>query len=142
MNPKDAIPDFVIPLARAVTGWNTLRGVALCGSRIDASIAANTVPGVRARLLHDIFFARQGVEDDDVNVACLSVKVIGSAPLQAMETFLTADFQGHSTPPTSPGKNAGVRDREKPVMRGSFEMRTRSWRCVLEREWESHMGLG
>jgi ribose 5-phosphate isomerase B len=28
------------------------RGVALCGSGVGASIAANKVPGVRARLIH------------------------------------------------------------------------------------------
>jgi ribose 5-phosphate isomerase RpiB len=38
--------------------------VALCGSGVGASIAANKVAGVRAGLIHDVFSAHQGVEDD------------------------------------------------------------------------------
>ena len=39
--------------------------------------------------------ARQGVEDDDMNVICLGGKVIGAAlALELIETFLTAHFSG------------------------------------------------
>ena len=55
------------------------RGVAICGSGVGASVAANKVPGVRAGLIHEVFSAHQGVEDDDMNVICLGGKVIGSA---------------------------------------------------------------
>jgi ribose 5-phosphate isomerase B len=79
LNPGDDYPDFIIPMARAVASEDIQRGVALCGSGIGASIAANKVPGVRAGLIHDEFSAHQGVEDDDMNVACLGGKVIGSA---------------------------------------------------------------
>jgi hypothetical protein len=47
--------------------------VALCGSGVGASIAANKVPGVRAGLIHDVFSAHQGAEDDDMNVWCSEV---------------------------------------------------------------------
>ncbi|MEO7056878.1 MAG: RpiB/LacA/LacB family sugar-phosphate isomerase [Caldimonas sp.] len=92
-DPDDDYPDFIVPLARAVAAKQVERGVALCGSGIGASIAANKVAGVRAGLIHDSFSARQGVEDDDVNVFCLGGKVIGSAlALELIETFLTARF--------------------------------------------------
>lgn len=45
---QDDYPDFAIPLARSVAVGNVKRGIALCGSGIGASIAANKVPGVRA----------------------------------------------------------------------------------------------
>jgi ribose 5-phosphate isomerase B len=91
--PDDDYPDFIIPLARAVAAREVERGVALCGSGIGASIAANKVAGVRAGLVHDVFSARQGVEDDDMNVFCLGGKVIGSAlALELIKTFLTARF--------------------------------------------------
>jgi ribose 5-phosphate isomerase B len=48
----DDYPDFIIPLARAVAAKEVERGVALCGSGIGASIAANKVSGVRAGLIH------------------------------------------------------------------------------------------
>jgi ribose 5-phosphate isomerase B len=95
LNPEDDYPDFVIPLARAVAAGNVERGVALCGSGVGASIAANKVPGVRAGLIHDVFSAHQGVEDDDMNVFCLGGKVIGSElAWELIETFLAAHFSG------------------------------------------------
>jgi len=93
LNPADDYPDFIIPLARAVSAGDVERGIALCGSGVGASIAANKVPGVRAGLIHDVFSAHQGVEDDDMNVFCLGGKVIGSAlAWELVETFLAAHF--------------------------------------------------
>jgi ribose 5-phosphate isomerase B len=93
--PGDDYPDFVIPLARAAAAGQVERGVALCGSGVGASIAANKVAGVRAGLIHDVFSAHQGVEDDDMNVFCLGGKVIGSAlAWELIETFLKARFSG------------------------------------------------
>jgi len=94
-NPLDDYPDFVIPLAGAVAAGEVNRGVALCGSSVGASIAANKVPGARAGLIHDVFSARQGVEDDDMNVFCLGGKVIGPAlAWELIRTFLSAQFSG------------------------------------------------
>jgi ribose 5-phosphate isomerase B len=91
----DDYPDFIIPLARAVAAAQVERGLALCGSGVGASVAANKVPGVRAGLIHDVFSAHQGVEDDDMNVLCLGGKVIGSGlALELIETFLHAHFSG------------------------------------------------
>jgi ribose 5-phosphate isomerase B len=95
LDPGDDYPDFIIPLARAVASADVERGVALCGSGVGASIAANKVAGVRAGLIHDVFSARQGVEDDDMNVFCLGGRVIGDAlAWELVETFLAAHFSG------------------------------------------------
>src|SRR5262249_28759406 len=71
LNPQDDYPDFVTPLAEAVAAGKVERGVAICGSGVGASVAANKVPGVRAGLVHDHFSARQGVEDDHMNILCM-----------------------------------------------------------------------
>jgi ribose 5-phosphate isomerase B len=95
MDPEDDYPDFIIPLARAVAAGEADRGVALCGSGVGASVAANKVPGVRAGLIHDVFSAHQGVQDDNMNVFCLGGQVIGPAlAWELIETFLTARFSG------------------------------------------------
>jgi ribose 5-phosphate isomerase B len=95
VDPKDDYPDFVIPMARAVSTGDVERGVAICGSGVGASICANKVIGVRAGLIHDVFSAHQGVEDDDMNVFCLGGKVIGSAlAWELLKTFLAARFTG------------------------------------------------
>ena len=94
-SPGDDYPDYVIPLARAVAAGTVDRGIALCGSGVGASICANKVAGVRAGLIHDVFSAHQGVEDDDMNVFCLGGNVIGaSLAWELLETFLDAHFSG------------------------------------------------
>jgi transaldolase len=97
LNSDDDYPNFIIPLAEAVASGAVERGIAPCGSGIGASIAANKVPGVRAGLIHDVFSAHQGVEDDEMNVFCLGGKVIGSAlAWELVEAFLGAHFSGAS----------------------------------------------
>jgi ribose 5-phosphate isomerase B len=69
--------------------------MAICGSGVGACIAANKVPGVRACLIHECFSARQGVEDDDMNVICLGGQVVGKAlAWELVRTFLQARFSG------------------------------------------------
>jgi ribose 5-phosphate isomerase B len=79
LNPEDDYPDFVIPLARAVALGEVERGIAICGSGVGASFAANKVAGVRAALIHESFSAHQGVEDDAMNLLCLGGRAIGFA---------------------------------------------------------------
>ena len=89
----DDYPDYVIPLAQAVAAGTVDRGVAVCGSGVGASVCANKVRGVRAALIHDHFSARQGVEDDDLNLLCLGGRVVGPAVAwDVVETFLAAAF--------------------------------------------------
>jgi len=112
LDPTDDYPDFVIPLARAVAAGEIERGVALCGSGVGASVAANKVAGVRAGLIHDVFSARQGVEDDDMNVVCLGGNVIGSAPaVELIATFLAARFSGAERHQRRLGKVAALENR-------------------------------
>ena len=95
MNDEDDYPDFVMPLARAVAINELQRGIAICGSGVGASIAANKVAGVRAALIQDHFSAHQGVEDDNMNLICLGGRVIGFASAQEIIlTFLKAKFSG------------------------------------------------
>ena len=95
LSPGDDYPDYIIPMARAVSAGKVDRGLALCGSGVGASIAANKVAGVRAGLIHDVFSAHQGVEDDDMNVFSLGGQVIGPAlAWELIETFLKARFSG------------------------------------------------
>jgi ribose 5-phosphate isomerase B len=95
--PGDDFPDFVIPLARAVASGAVARGIAICGSGVGASVAANKVKGVRACLIHDIFSAHQGVEDDDINVMCLGGLVVGRAlAWELVQSFLAAKFSGQA----------------------------------------------
>ena len=91
----DDYPDFAIPLARAVAAGDVERGILLCGSGIGASIAANKIDGVRAAVCHDDFSARQGVEDDNMNILCLGGRTTGIAVAwDCVNSFLAAKFSG------------------------------------------------
>jgi len=93
LKPGDDYPDFVIPLAQAVACEKVERGVAICGSGVGASVCANKIPGVRAGLIHDHFSARQGVEDDHMNLICMGGRTGGPAVAwDPVETCLTARF--------------------------------------------------
>ncbi len=90
----DDYPDFVVPLAKAVSAGEITRGLAICSSGVGACIAANKVHGARAALITDTFSAHQGVEDDKMNVMCLGGGVTGSAlAWDLVLAFLNADFK-------------------------------------------------
>ncbi len=91
----DDYPDFAIPLARAVAIGDVKRGILVCGSGVGASVAANKVNGVRAALCEDHFSARQGVEDDDMNIVCFGGRTMGIAlAWDCTKNFLDAKFSG------------------------------------------------
>src|SRR6266852_4039416 len=77
LSEGDDYPDYVVPLAQAVVAGKVDRGVAICGSGVGASVCANKVRGVRACLIEDHFSAKQGVEDDNLNVICLGGRIEG-----------------------------------------------------------------
>jgi len=93
LTPDDDYPDFVIPLAKAVVAGQVERGVAICGSGVGAAVCANKVPGARASLIHDHFSAKQGVEDDHMNILCMGGRTVGpSVAWDLVQTFLAAEY--------------------------------------------------
>jgi ribose 5-phosphate isomerase B len=93
LSPDDDYPDFVTPLGHAVAVGHVERGVAICGSGVGASVCANKIPGVRAALIHDHFSARQGVEDDHMNILCIGGRTVGTAVAwDLVQAFLAAEF--------------------------------------------------
>jgi ribose 5-phosphate isomerase B len=91
--PRDDYPDFVIPLAQAVATGKVERGLAICGSGVGAAVCANKIRGVRACLIHDHFSARQGVEDDHMNILCMGGRTVGpEVAWDLVQTFLAAEY--------------------------------------------------
>jgi len=86
-------PDYARKVAEAVLSGEAERGIMVCGSGVGACVAANKIPGIRAGLCHDTFSARQGVEDDDINVLCLGGRVVGAElACEIVRAFLQARF--------------------------------------------------
>jgi ribose 5-phosphate isomerase B len=93
LTSDDDYPDFVIPLAKAVVAGEVERGVAICGSGVGAAVCANKVSGARASLIHDHFSAKQGVEDDHMNILCMGGRTVGPAVAwDLVQTFLAAEY--------------------------------------------------
>jgi len=87
-------PDYARKLGDAIQSGNAERGVLICGSGVGACVAANKVPGVRACLIHDVYSAHQGVEDDNMNVICLGGRVVGyELAWDLIQAFLSAQYE-------------------------------------------------
>ena len=95
VEPADDYPDFAERVANAVSRGEAERGILLCGSGVGASVAANKFFGIRSAMCHDTFSARQGVEDDAMNVLTLGARIIGPAlATELVNAFLRAEFSG------------------------------------------------
>jgi ribose 5-phosphate isomerase B len=112
--PEDDYPDFVVPLAWAVAAGKVDRGVAVCGSGVGATVCANKIKGVRACLIEDHFSAKQGVEDDNLNVVCLGGRIEGTElAWDLVQAFLTAEFSQASRHLRRLGKVAALEAGQK-----------------------------
>jgi len=95
LDNADDYPDFIVPMARAIAAKEFDRAIAICGSGVGASVAANKIAGVRAALINEHFSAHQGVEDDNLNMLCLGGRVTGyMAAQELIVAFLNARFTG------------------------------------------------
>ena len=86
-------PEFGTAVAKTVTSGDAEFGVAVCGTGIGISIAANRVPGARAAVCHDSTNARLAREHNDANVACFGERTMGTEVARdALRTFLSTEF--------------------------------------------------
>lgn len=103
----------MVPLARAVAAGELQKAIAICGSGVGASVCANKIAGVRATLIHDHFSARQGVEDDHMNMLCLGGRTAGPAVAwDLVQTFLAAEFSQAARHLRRLGKVTALEERE------------------------------
>jgi ribose 5-phosphate isomerase B len=94
LQPGDDYPDYAERVAHTITRGQAERGILICGSGVGISVAANKFPGIRAAICHDTYSARQGVEDDAMNVLCLGGRVIGiELAAELIGAFLGAEFK-------------------------------------------------
>ncbi len=117
LNDGDDYPDHVVPLAHAVVAGKVERGVAICGSGVGASVCANKIPGIRAALIHDHFSARQGVEDDHMNILCMGGRTVGAeVAWDLVQTYLGATFSTADRHLRRLGKVAALEAERSPRM--------------------------
>ncbi|MFD1257792.1 RpiB/LacA/LacB family sugar-phosphate isomerase [Mucilaginibacter terrae] len=91
----DDYPDIIVPLGMALFHKEVDRGIAVCGSGVGVSVAANKIPGVRAALITESYSAHQGVEHDDMNLLCVGGRVIGPMLIwEIVQAYLNAKYDG------------------------------------------------
>src|SRR5260370_16529693 len=94
-------PDYGKAVGERVASKQADLGIAVCGSGIGISIAANKIPGIRAALAHDVMTARLAREHNDANVLALGGRVVTpQAAVEIVQTFLaTAYLRAPHHPP-------------------------------------------
>jgi ribose 5-phosphate isomerase B len=108
-------PDYGYKLASAIAEGRADRGIALCGSGVGISIAANRNPACRCALVSEPLSARLAREHNDANVVAMGARLIGPEMAKAILTaFLATEFGGDrharrveklSNPPSLLGKS-------------------------------------
>ncbi|MCY4189107.1 MAG: ribose 5-phosphate isomerase B [Bryobacterales bacterium] len=95
LNPEDDYADFAIAVGESVRSGEAERGIAVCGTGVGSSVAANKLKGIRASVCHDTYSARQGVEHDNINVLCLGGRIVEvSLAAELVRAFLGARYDG------------------------------------------------
>lgn len=88
-------PTFGHAVGKAVVSGEADRGIAICGTGIGISIAANKVPGVRAGVCHSEWTAQMTKQHNDANVLCFGARVVDEATAFAMvDAWLNTEFEG------------------------------------------------
>ncbi len=88
-------PDYGFAVATALADGRAERGVALCGSGVGISIAANRHPACRCALVSEPLSAALARHHNDANAIALGARLIGEEMAKACITaFLSAEFEG------------------------------------------------
>jgi ribose 5-phosphate isomerase B len=88
-------PDYIAPVARAVSRGEFELGVVLGGSGTGEAIVANKVRGIRCVEAADPVTARLGREHNDANVLSMGARIVGiEVARDCLRAFLAGEFQG------------------------------------------------
>ena len=88
-------PDFVHPLAKAISNGEMDRGIVICGTGNGVNMTANKYPKIRSALCWDNELARLARSHNNANVIALPAKFITSdQAIQFLNIFLTTPFDG------------------------------------------------
>ena len=88
-------PVYGEKVGRAVADGEADLGIAICGTGVGISLAANKVKGIRAALCTDCFCAEATRLHNDANILAMGGRVVGPGlALKIVDTFLDTPFSG------------------------------------------------
>ena len=92
---KLSYPEYGKNLAKAVIDKEVECGVAICGTGIGISIAANKVQGIRAAVCSESCSARLAKEHNNAQIIAFGARIVGEETAKMIvEEWLGAEFQG------------------------------------------------
>jgi ribose 5-phosphate isomerase B len=87
-------PDYGRALGEALAAGRASHGIAICGSGIGISIAANRIAGVRCALVTSGLMARLARQHNDANCIALGSRIIGiETARDCVAQFLATPFE-------------------------------------------------
>ncbi|MDO4265020.1 MAG: ribose 5-phosphate isomerase B [Eubacteriales bacterium] len=87
-------PVYGEKVGRAVVNGEADLGIAICGTGIGISLAANKVKGVRAVVCSEPYSAQMSRIHNNANVLCFGARVVGSELAKMIvDTWLSAEFE-------------------------------------------------
>lgn len=82
-------------VANAVACGEVDRGVAICGTGLGISLAANKVHGIRACVCSEPYTAKYSRLHNNCNVICFGARVIGiELAKMILDEFMNTEFEG------------------------------------------------
>ena len=96
-NSEEAVdyPDYGKALAQNILKGNVKKGIALCGTGIGISIAANRFTGIRAALCSNKEMAVQARKHNNANIIALGARSIDfQCANKCVDAFLNTEFDG------------------------------------------------
>lgn len=88
-------PDFVHPLASAITRGEFKHGILVCGSANGVCITANKHQGIRAAIAWQEELATLARQHNDANIICIPARFISEETARGIVSqFLNTAFEG------------------------------------------------
>ncbi len=82
-------------VAKLVADGDVDCGIAICGTGIGISLAANKVKGIRAFACSEPYSAAMAKRHNNANVLCFGARVVGAELAKSIvDAYLNAEFEG------------------------------------------------
>ncbi len=95
---NDNYPEYAAAVAKKISeGYETNRGVLICGSGVGVDVVANKFPNVRSALVANADQAFDSRNDDDSNILCLGANYLEpEAAKKILVTWFQTPFSGEA----------------------------------------------
>jgi len=93
LDPNDDYPEYGRKVAEAVASGKADRGIAICGTGMGISIAANKIPGIRAATVYNTEMAKISRLHNDTNILALGGRIKTAEPVsEIVNVWLDTPF--------------------------------------------------